>query len=447
MAEQDSSVGPGAQPPAADQGEVEGLRAEVAELRSRQHGRAGRAGRWVAAAALLLVAVLLGIASIAAVFARNQLLDTDRYVQTVAPLARDPVVQDAIANRITDEVIARTDLDALAQQAADFLKQQGAPAQIDALVSPAVSGVESFVHTQVRKIVGSEQFAQTWDSANRVAHDSLVKVLTGAGDAPVTSTDTTVSIDLGAVLQQVKQRLIDAGFGLATRIPQVSIQYTVYESSELPKIRDYVRWLERTAVWLPLVALALVIAGIAVAPNHRRGLVMAGLFIAVGLLLARGTFAVMRTSYLDNLPPAIQSPTAAEHVIDTVLRNVREAVQLLVLLGLLMAAVGWLAGPGRVATGGRRVVNRVLDASAAGVGRIGMPMQPVRRVVAAYRRPAQLVVLALAVLVLVLEPSTATALWLTAGVLVVLAIIEILARIPTAAPAAESRHGGLTTSA
>jgi hypothetical protein len=444
MAQQDSSGEPGSQPPAADRAEMERLRAEVAQLRARQ---TGRAGRWVAAATLLLIAVLLGIASIVAVFVRNQLLDTDRYVATVAPLARDPVVQDAIADRLTSEIITRTDVDALVHQAADFLKKQGAPAQIDALVSPAVNGVESFVHSEVRKIVGSRYFAQAWDSANRVGHASLVKILTGEGNAPVSSTDTTVSIDLGAVLEQVKQRLVDAGFGIAARIPRVPIQYTVYESSDLPKIRNYVRWLERAAVWLPLVALGLLIAGIAVAPNRRRGLLMGGLFIAVGLLLARGAFAVLRTYYLDHLPPEIQSPTAAEHIIDTVLRNVREPVQLLVLLGLLMAAVGWLAGPGRVAVGLRRVVNRILGGCAAGVGRIGTPMQPVRRVAVTIRRPAQVVILALAAFLLFLEPSTATALRLAAGVLVVLAIIEILARIPVAAPAPGSGRPGLTTPA
>ena len=308
MAQQDSSGERGSQPPAADRAEVQRLRAEVARLRARQTGRAGRTGRWVAAAALLLVAVLLGIASIVAVFARNQLLDTDRYVATVAPLARDPVVQDAVANRLTSEIITRTDVDALARQVADYLKKQGAPAEIDVLVSPAVNGVESFVYSAVRKIVDSRYFAQAWDSANRVAHASLVKILTGAGDAPVSSTETTVYIDLGAVLEQVKQQLVDAGFGIAARIPSVAIQYPVYESSDLPKIRNYVRWLERAAAWLPLVALTLLIAGIAVAPNHRRGLLTGGLFIAVGLLLARGAFAVLRTYYLDHLPPSSRRP-------------------------------------------------------------------------------------------------------------------------------------------
>ena len=103
MAQQDSSGDPGAQLPEADRAELQRLRAEVAQLRASQTGRAGRAGRsgrsgragrsgrWAGAVTLLLVAVLLGIASIVAVFARNQLLDTDRYVATVAPLARDPV--------------------------------------------------------------------------------------------------------------------------------------------------------------------------------------------------------------------------------------------------------------------------------------------------------------------------------------------------------------------
>jgi hypothetical protein len=74
----------------ANEDEIQWLRAEVARLQAAQadrsdrskrdekSGRAGRAGRWVGAVALLLVALLLGVASIAAVFVRNQLLDTGR---------------------------------------------------------------------------------------------------------------------------------------------------------------------------------------------------------------------------------------------------------------------------------------------------------------------------------------------------------------------------------
>jgi hypothetical protein len=434
----------------ANEDEIQWLRAEVARLQAAQadrsdrskrdekSGRAGRAGRWVGAVALLLVALLLGVASIAAVFVRNQLLDTDRYVATVAPLARDPVVQDAVANRLTNEIITRVDLAAIAEQASVWLTAQGAPPAVNALVEPAVNGVESLVRTQVRRLVGTDQFAAAWDSANRVAHDALVTVLTGGSSGAVSSSDTAITVDLGVFLDTVKQRLVGAGFGLVERIPDVSIPFTVYSSPDLPELRTYVKWLDSAATWLPWVALALIAAAVLVAPNRRRGLLMAGLFVAIGLLLTRGGIAVARDYYLDRLPEAVQSREAVVQVLDTVTRRVREAVTVLIVVGFLVALAAWLAGPGRVPVALRRLVVKGLDAAAAGLSRVGLPLGRGHDIALRYRRVAELAVVFLAVLILVLNPSVAAAFWLAAGVLLALVLVEILARLPrrpTAAPA------------
>jgi hypothetical protein len=418
----------------ADRQELEQLRLEVARLRTPRAGRGRRAGRWISAVALLLVGLLLGVSAIMAVFLRNQILDTDRYVETVAPMAHDPVVQDAIANRLSNEILTRVDLTALAQQASDWLQKQGAPPQVNALVGPAVNGVESFVRSQVRAFVGTEQFAAAWDAANRVAHDSLVAVVTGSTVGSVTSTGDTVSIDLGAALATVKQKLIDAGFALAARIPAVSVQFTVFQSPDLPKIRTAVRWLDRVATWLPWLALAIIVAAVFVAPDHRRGTILAGLFVGLGLLLLRLVLAALRDYYVDRLPPSVQSPQAVAQILQIVLRNVREVVTVLVVVALLAAVAAYLAGPSRFALGLRRLVNRSIDGLAGALGRSGIPFGPVPAATARYRRAVAPVAIVLAAVILLFNPGLATVLWLTLGVLAVLALVEILARIPPRAP-------------
>jgi hypothetical protein len=204
----------------------------------------------------------------------------------------------------------------------------------------------------------------------------------------------------------------------------------VYSSPDLPKIRTYVTWLDRAATWLPWVALALLAAAVVVAPDRRRGLLLTGLFVALGLLLARGGIAIARDYYLDRLPAGVQSPEAVAHVLDTVTRRVREAVTLIVTLGFLVAAGAYLAGPGRMPVALRRLVSRALDATAAGLGRVGLPLGRTHDVAQRYRHFAELAVVFLAALVLVLNPSVTAALWLAAGVLVAIAVVEILARLP-----------------
>src|SRR5262245_33190301 len=87
----------------SERDELERLRREVDEMKGRPPGRGGAAtgGRWFASVVLLLLSAIIGVVSVVGVYLRTDLLDTSGYVATVAPLARDPAVQSAITNRLT----------------------------------------------------------------------------------------------------------------------------------------------------------------------------------------------------------------------------------------------------------------------------------------------------------------------------------------------------------
>jgi hypothetical protein len=391
------------------------------------HG-AARAGRWVGAVCLVILALVLGIGSIAAVFVRNQVLNTEKFVANAAPLADDPTIQAAISNRISNEILARVDLKSLATQATTWLTQQGAPPAIDALVQPAVSGVQSFVRSEVDKIVHSSQFQNVFDAALTTGHTAVVSVLTGSNVGPISTSGNTISIDLGQVLAQVKDRLVADGFSLASKIPSVSIEYTLFTSDKLPTIRSYVRILDDVATWLPWIALVVIVGAVLVAPNRRRGIILVGLVLGLGLLLIRGLVRILVENYMADLPPTIQSPQAVENALSIFLRNVRTAVTVFATLFLLAAVFALLAGPSRVATGIRRFINIILDGIGGALGRSGIPLGPVPATVAHYRRLAAPIAIVIAVVVLFFNPSVATIWWSVLWVLVGLAIIEIIAR-------------------
>ena len=106
---------------ADERAELERLRAEVADLRSQVAAAPGvaepppvvppppRRQRWrsVVATLLIVIGCILAPLSVVAVWTKNLVTDTDRYVATVAPLARDPAIQNAVANKITTEIFSR----------------------------------------------------------------------------------------------------------------------------------------------------------------------------------------------------------------------------------------------------------------------------------------------------------------------------------------------------
>ena len=76
---------------------------------------------------LIVIACILAPLAGVAVWSKNLITNTDRYVTTVAPLARDPAIQAAVADKITAEIFARLDVAGITNQAVDALAERGLP--------------------------------------------------------------------------------------------------------------------------------------------------------------------------------------------------------------------------------------------------------------------------------------------------------------------------------
>ena len=424
--------------------ENERLRALVARQESPAAAprRRRRVGRWTAATVFLILGCLLLPVSAIGLFARTVVFNTDRYVETVAPLARDPAIQNAVADRITAEVFAALDIDGFTGRAIDALVERGAPAELVVLRQPMVNGVRSFARTQIRNVVGTEAFAQAWEQANRAAHDGLVAALRGERGGTIEVQNGTVSVNLGAFIQTIKPQLVSAGVPFADRIPAVNLSFPVLRSDELPRIQRAAGLLDTLAI--PLVLLAFLLLAIAVwlAPNRRRMLAVAGLGMAVALLALLGVLALGRGYYLTHLPPNTLPADAAAVVWDTLTEQFIARLQTVVVLGIVIALCAWVVGPGQLARALRSGADRLVTAARTGAQRVGwQPGAADRWVdahVAALRAAA--VVLVIAVYALWTRPSGAVVIWLALLLLALIAAIELVRKGVDLPAAPEPAH-------
>jgi hypothetical protein len=429
--------------------ELERLRVEVASLRSQvqqaptsaKGGVAGRAGRqrWRTIVAVLLIVVGCVLAPLAgvAVWARNQVTNTDRYVATVAPLAEDPAIQQAITDQITNQVFTYIDVQGLTTQAVDALTQRGSlpprvADQLQALATPIANGIQSFTRTQVAKIVQSQAFADAWVQANRLAHDELVKALTGEGGGAVTVENDTVSLNLAAFIQTVKQQLVASGFTLAERIPQVNVSFVLFQSKDITRARSAFNLLNTLGNWLPVIALILLAIGVYVAKDHRRALIGAGLGVAGGMLLLALGLAVFRSVYLDAVPAAVLPHDAAAVLYDTIVRFLRAGLRTVLVLGLVVAAGAFLTGRSVTAVRTRQSLAGAIGWLRGGAEHAGLRTGPVGTWVYANKRALRIAAVAVAGLALVFwgRPTGKVVIGLAVALLVALAIIEFLGRPP-----------------
>jgi hypothetical protein len=390
----------------------------------------------VVAALLLVLACLLAPLSLVAVWTRNQLTDTDRYVATVTPLARDPAIQDAIADQITAQVFTYLDVQGLTTQALDALAERGLPpalaGQLQALAAPIADGVRGFTRTEVGKVVQSDAFADAWAQANRVAHEQLVAALTGEGGGAITVENDTVSLNLAPFIQTVKQRLVDAGFSLAARVPEVNASFVLFQSADITRARSAFNLLNTLGNWLPVIVIVLLGIGIYVAKDHRRALIGAGLGVAAGMLLLALSLAVFRSLYLDAVPAAVLPHDAAAVLYDTIVRFLRAGLRSVLVLALVVAAAGLLTGQSPTAVRTREGLTGGLGWLRGSAEHAGLGTGPVGSWVYANKKILRIGAVVLASLALVFwsRPTGKVVIFLAALLLVALALIELLGRPP-----------------
>ncbi|WP_349345213.1 hypothetical protein [Streptomyces rapamycinicus] len=339
-------------------------RREYERLRSAaavRHRRLRHAGGCV----LLVLAILLSPLAVVATWLHEEITDPHRYVRTVAPIARNPGVQSTVTNRLTKRVVDRVDVPAITAHLARNLDKTGAPTVVvdgtRMLGQPLESALTNAVHRVVHKVITSEQFPLVWDAANRRAHAAVVKVLTGEGTSAVQARGNAIVLDIGTLIDNVKQRLVRAGYEKAAKVPHIDRQFTLVRTDKLDEAQGAMRLLDVLGTWLPAVTIVLAALAVWVSPAHRLTLLAAGVGTAVMMIALLVGLALVRGGYLDSVPPTTLPRGPAAFIFDTLVRFLRESTRTLLVVAIVTALAAYLYGPGR----GARVVRSAAHAAPA----------------------------------------------------------------------------------
>lgn len=394
--------------------------------------------RWVATTVLSVLVTVAAIASTLAWFVHHEVLDTDRYVETVTPLAADPVLQADITDRITAAIESRVDVQDATAAALRALSDNF-PRVPDAVVglAPVIAEeTRDYLHRAVADVVASDEFAGLWTTANRTAHRTLTAVLTGSTPLGTRVDDSgTVAVELRPVIERVRDELSQRGFSFATRLPDTDVSFVLLRSPGLVKAQQLVSALD-FAVWiLPLVTIGLGVAAVFAAPRGKRAQAVS--IVGFALLVAATVIAVavrvVRTHYLDDVVPQTLPLQTAALFIDAFIGRLQVLLRVVFAVAMVVLLAGFLTGSSRAAIAIRSRLRTLQSAV-----RQYTP-SPIRRTVGRYRAPACAAVVIIAMATIVLRTAASVpsiiATALIAGVLVLaIALIGRPAR-PAEAPA------------
>ena len=387
-------------------------------------------------AALLALILGVGLLPLGTItyWGHRTVTDTERYLETMQPLAYDEDVQDSLSVFLTGKIEEQVDPEALVNQLfAGLIEQYPA---LKALV-PVVSGaMDSLIAQVVDRLVRSDQFKQLWDLANTAAQKGLMAILEGRDDGPVSLQGDAVVLDISSIIDQVKQGLVDRGFAAAANInvPEADRQIVLLEAPQLAQIRTIYSLTSPIAVALFFFAILLLVLAVVLARRRPRMVAWAGGGAAAGGLVLIVGLGIGETVFVNTLE-GTPFEKASQTFYDQLLKFLYNGAYAIVVLGIIVLAVGLYLCGARWAVELRAAVNNLADDVARNIP--AGPITSSGASVAAHARWLRVGVGVIFTIIVVIgsDLSVARTIWAALIALVLLAVIQVWAAAGRRAPA------------
>jgi hypothetical protein len=447
-----------------DAEEVMRLRAEVSALQAkldtdRRRGSTVRRLRGITAAILIAITAFALVASVVGVWSARTALNTDRWVAAVAPLPKDPQVAAAVADYATNQLSEALNLE---QRVKTVL-----PPQASFIVGPIAGQVRNTVQKTIYNVLQSDRFQPIWTELVRRAHQRAVAIINGTSNVAVIRQDR-VDIDLLPLINQVLRVLsteLPTLFGKQITLPDISsgaipenlrarvqdalgitlpanfAQFTVYDSGKLWAVQQAVKTAKRDLVLFVIGTFVLLLAAVAISPRRRRTLLQLGLWLVIFAVAVTAAVRAVRNQLLTEIPAGVYRDGAAA-AVTIVFSQLRTRGVQLIWLGVILAVLMYLIGPGRGPTWLRRQIATGARWVGHGV-RVGARVAVTRGpgFIARYRDPLRIAGIAVAA-VLALILSSWTALLVIAMVLAAYEVfVTLVARSASRRPEEEAAAG------
>ena len=393
-------------------------------------------GRAVAVVICLVLAALLTTPAAIAYWGQRTLNDTTRYVNTVGPLVNSPEVQNAIATTVTDAIEKQVDIEALLNDV--FSGVITDRPRLERLVGPLAAAINGLIDRQVREFLASDEFADLWTAVNTRVQQSLQRLLAGDQSGAISLQGDQVVLDVGEVIERVKQRLVDRGLTIVQNvpIPDIDKQIVLMEAPQLRQLKTIYAFANPLAQWMLVAVAGLYLAALLVSRRRPRTTVIIGVLVAANALLLALALTVGRQLFIDGLSGTTFGPASAVFY-DTLLAYLDRGRQVFLWLGLILVVVGWFAGPNQYGTAVRGAVTGGLESIGGALA--GSPVGDAGRWVAPNARWLRIAVGLLGVVVLLWGNDVSLSrlfgsLALVVGLLAVVQVLVGAGKAPAASP-------------
>ena len=160
--------------------------------------KAGKTGRRALPMILIVLATIVGITSVFALWAKRQLLETDTWTETSEELIQDADIQDAVATFLVTALYDNVDVEA---ELANRLPPDLAP-----LAGPAAGALRNVADDVALKALEQPKVQQLWTDASSAAQEKLIALIEDEGQF-VSTSGGVVTLDLTSLLESLTTQL------------------------------------------------------------------------------------------------------------------------------------------------------------------------------------------------------------------------------------------------
>jgi len=327
---------------------------------------------------LFIVAALLTPIAVVGHWGHQTVVDSQQYIDTVAPLAEDPEIQQAVADVVGNAIIEQVDTGNLASGLLGALIPNERLS--DLLSGPIKVGIDGLIRGGVERFVTSNAFQEAWVRINEAAQRGFIAALSGEPSGPVQFEGDNLVLNISTLLQSVQQSLVDDGIEIAgaVTIPQSDAQIVLLDSPALAQARSIYGFASPILSMILLLTAGLFTLSVLLATRRARTTVAVGITAVSWAVALHYGIGRAESRFVNTFQDTLFEQ-AATAFYNQLLIYLLLAVQGLLLLGAVVIALGWFCGSTRAAV----TVRGSLDSGLAEIGQrlptsfavVGRPMR------------------------------------------------------------------------
>jgi hypothetical protein len=339
--------------------EVEEMKKSIIKKKPNNHNRL----RFWTSSVLIFISAIFFVFTLAGYWLKQNIVDTDVWVNKTSAVIQDPNVRNDISNSLTDTIFTKFDVN---QYVKELLPDKAQP-----LADPIANSLRGLTQKQIDKILQSQAFINAWEKLNTKAHSGLVNSLEKADTNSQNSgdllyfDDDKLMLNLQPVYAEIKDSLSTKGLSFVDKVApaQINKQVPVATVKEMPTILLAFNLINKAGLLMFIPMLFFAVIGLLIAVDKRKSLLIFGVSSIVLLVANVQAVYLSKYPFINSFKNALQNSdsSSAQAIFSIYTKDLVYLDRVAIVLMIILVLFAYLAGPAKLSIWLRAQISKIFS--------------------------------------------------------------------------------------